>query len=382
MHPGTASYKDLKHPKVLCIARLDGVVSHRIEAMLFEKLYKKGVDLHLVTNKESEHALHLKNIGINIFYNHPGIKISPVHISWLRRLIKNEKYDILHLFNSRAISNAVIASLGLDVKVLTYRGSGDLYWTDPTAYLTHLHPGVDAISCVSEYVKQQVDAQFIGRRKKTSVQYKAIIPEWFEGIKKGDLSEFGIPDNAITVTCAANYRKVKGIEYLIRATNYLAEHKDFHLLLIGNGLDNSAVMKLVEASPMKERIHFAGFRDDIFELVLASDIYVQPSLKEGLSRTVLEAMAQQVAVVVTNAGGLPELVENEKSGLLVPAKDPYELAKAISKLINNPQLRKQLGQKAKDDLLSKFSISNYVNGIFELYMELLNDKNKQSMPDQ
>lgn len=361
-------------PKVLIVARTNSWTSHRIEVHLWQRLHERGIPLEVVTNERSRHAVSLEQAGIKVHYRHPGRKISPDSIRWLRQLIREEGFNILHLYNSRAISNGVWAAMGLEVKVVTYRGSGDLHWYDPTAYLTHLHPRVDRISCLSHYVKRQVDAQFPGMQTKTLVHHKAFLPEWFEDVKPTDLTAFGIPQNAVTGACAANYRKVKGIEYLLKATSFLAHHPDFHLLLIGQGLDHPNLLRLAEQSPMKDRIHLAGFREDIYECVKACDFYIQPSLKEGLSKSVIEAMAQDLPCIVSNVGGLPELIEDQHSGFLVPAKDPEALAGAISKMILHPDLRRQMGSNARLSLFTRFSMQRYVEAIAAMYHQLLEEQ--------
>lgn len=360
-----------QHPKVLIIARTNAWISHRIEVHLWQRLHERGIHLEVVTNERSRHAESLEQAGIKVYYRHPKGKVSWSSIRWLRQLIRDKGFNIIHLYNSRAISNGVWAAMGLKVKVVTYRGSGDLHWYDPTAYLTHLHPRVDRISCLSHYVKRQVDAQFPGMQKKTVVHHKAFLPEWFENVAPADLTQFGIPQNAVTGACAANYRKVKGIEYLLKATSFLAHHPDFHLLLLGQGLDHPTLARLAEQSPMSHRIHFAGYREDIYECVKACDFYIQPSLKEGLSKSVIEAMAQQVPCVVSNVGGLPELVEDQHSGFLVPAKDPEALAEAISQMIINPDLRRQMGSTARSSLFERFSMKQYVEEIAAMYHQLL-----------
>lgn len=361
-------------PKVLIVARYNSLISHRVEAHMVRRLFEKGIDLEILTNERSQHAIAFENAGITVHYGHPEDKISVGSIKKIRELIKTRGFEIIHLFNSRAISNGVLAAKGLDVRVVTYRGSGDLHWHDPMAYLTHLNPRVDKISCLSNYVKKQVDKQFLFRKKKTVVHYKAFLPEWFDNVIPADLEQFGIPRRATVAACAANYRKVKGIEYLLKATPLLAGNPEFHLLILGSGMDIPGIQKLVRNSPMNNRIHFGGYRDDIYEVIKACHIYIQPSLKEGLSKSVIEAMAQEIPCVVSNVGGLPELIEHNVSGLLVPPKNPEALASAILKLVNDKDLRDTLGKNARKRLFQKFSMDKYVDGVYDMYLDLLSSK--------
>lgn len=357
--------------KVLVLSHYDDRVSSRPEAQLLLELSRRGVHIGVVTNRPSGHTREFEKEGIPVWYWHPSAKISPGGILRLRRLIREEGFDILHLFNSRSASNGVWASVGLPVKVVTYRGAGGLYWHDPLAYLSHLHPRVDRISCLSNYVKRQVDSQFIFRKKKTIVNYKAFLPEWFDGVRPTDLGGFGIPSGAIIVGCVANYRRVKGIETLIRASWHLHRNPDIHLLLIGRGMDNRVLQKHIARSPMKERIHVLGFREDVFELVSSCQVYVQPSVNEGLSKSVMEAMMLKVPCVVTRAGGMPELVADERSGIIVEKKDHQALAGAILRLAADDSLREDMGNRGRAGILSRFSMDAYADGVLSMYRELI-----------
>jgi L-malate glycosyltransferase len=207
------------------------------------ELFRRGVAIEVVTNRPSVHTREFEKAGIPVHFRHPEAKITLQGIWQLRKFIREGKFDIIHLFNSRAASNGAWASVGLPVKVVTYRGAGGLYWHDPFAWLSHLHPRIDRISCLSKYVQRQVDRQFIFRRKKTSVHYKAFLPEWFEGIRAANLQDEGIPADALVVGCVANYRKVKGIETLVRSTWLLQQNPRLHLMLVGRDMDNAGLRK-------------------------------------------------------------------------------------------------------------------------------------------
>ena len=361
--------------RILTVSNYETLVSPKVEALLLLELQKRGLYIEVITGKPSVHTLAFEQAGIRVHHHtHPRSKIDLTAIRYIRKHLINGHFDILHLFTGRGASNGTLAAMGLPVKVITYRGAGDLYWHDPTAWLSHLNPRVDHISCLSEYVKRQVDRQFFLRPKKTSVQYKAFPAEWFEKPEPARRSTLGIPHDAILVGSVANYRKVKGIESLIRATHKLAGDKRIWLILAGRGMDGAPLDKLIARSPMKERILALGFRDDVFNLVKACDIYVQPSLNEGLSKSVMEAIMLEVPCVITNAGGMPELIDHGKSGWICPVNDPRALADAISILANDLPLRQHLATQARIDLLARFSINKYVESTLEMYRLVLSQK--------
>src|SRR5690606_31622994 len=137
-----------------------------------------------------------------------------------------------------------------------------------------------------------------------------------------DLTTLGVPRGAFVVSCVANARPRKGIPVLIRASEHLPAGLPIHFVLVGTGMTAPAITRLIRRTPYRDRFHVLGFRDDAPEILAASDLSVLPSLRrEGLPRSVIESMAYCTPPIVSDAGGSPELVEHERSGLVVPAGD-------------------------------------------------------------
>ena len=125
------------------------------------------------------------------------------------------RYDLLHLFNNKSIYAGIRAARGWPGKVITYRGyTGNIHWWDPSMYLSHLSPRVDAITCVSGAVRDSFRGQPFFDLTKTAVVGKGHDPAWYEGVEATDLSaEFNIPPDRITLTVVANARTMKGMDY-------------------------------------------------------------------------------------------------------------------------------------------------------------------------
>jgi glycosyltransferase involved in cell wall biosynthesis len=123
---------------------------------------------------------------------------------------------------------------------------------------------------------------------------------------------------------------------------------------------------------VKERIHAAGHRSDAPALTAACDVFVLPSVKrEGLARSLIEAMAYSVAPVVTNCGGSPEIVVDGECGLVVPVRDAGAIARAIAKLYESPALRRRFGAAARERIRTEFRIERTIERTLELYREVL-----------
>jgi glycosyltransferase involved in cell wall biosynthesis len=129
---------------------------------------------------------------------------------------------------------------------------------------------------------------------------------------------------------------------------------------------------------LAEDIRFLGNRRDVPALLAAADLFVLPSLWEGLPLVLLEAMAAGLPAVVTAVGGNPEVVENGVSGVLVPAGDEQALAAAMLSLLNNPLRRQQMGQAARERFDRYFSLRRFIEAHENLYEQMLAQQQKYS----
>lgn len=360
--------------KVLIISNYqDAFNSIRPEGELFIGLQNAGLELTIMTQGDAEFVKEFKRAGIRVIDFFVEKKISWSAIQFIRKELIKGEYDILHLFYSQAISNGSFAAIGLNVKVLTYRGVvGITKWYNPNSYLKHLHPRVDGITAASKAVQKYLQKHFFWNKNKVKQFYKGQNLAWYKDVQKGNLTQFDIPKNGFVVACIANVRRWKGIRFLIQATDFLPNDLPIHFLLIGRNMDNEENLKLIEKSNYKNNFHLVGYRNDAVNLVAASQTYIQPSYgKEGLGKGILEAMSLGVPPIVTNSGGPPEFVENEKSGFVIPTKNPKAIAEAILKLYKNEELRGKLGNGAKAQIGGMMSTRNSVKRMIEIYEEVL-----------
>ncbi|UCD32294.1 MAG: glycosyltransferase, partial [Desulfobacterales bacterium] len=151
---------------------------------------------------------------------------------------------------------------------------------------------------------------------------------------------------------------------------YLPPELPVHFLLVGN-MDSAKLTKQINKSPLKHAIHRTGYRFDAPALMASCDAYVLPALKrEGLPKGVIEAMAYAVPPIVTDSGGSPELIEDQFSGLIIPSGNVRALAEAITFLMKNPDIRRQIGKNAKERIGNYFRIEKTVEETYRLYEQL------------
>ncbi|MEL7187142.1 MAG: glycosyltransferase family 4 protein, partial [Pseudomonadota bacterium] len=296
-------------------------------------------------------------------------------IAALREELVRGNYHIMHTFNNKAVSNGLRACKGLPVRVVCYRGIvGAVSFIDPMSWLRYLNPRIDRIVCVCEAIRRfylQMQPAFLRMPAERPVTiYKGHKLEWYSN-PPADLTAHGVPEGAFAVGCTANYRPRKGIDYLIDAMEMLPPDIKAHLVLIGR-MDDPKLTKRINASPIGKRIHRVGFVDNAPEMSAACDVFCMPSTKrEGLARSIIEAMAYRVPPVVSEAGGSPELVVDGESGFVVPVKDAAAIATAIEKLYRDPELRRTMGEAARTRIGTRFRNEDTVSKTIALYEELV-----------
>jgi sugar transferase (PEP-CTERM/EpsH1 system associated) len=153
--------------------------------------------------------------------------------------------------------------------------------------------------------------------------------------------------------------------------NFPSKRDQLRLVIAGDGPVRTKAIDLLTANGIRELAWLPGYREDIPELLRSFDIFVLPSYSEGISNTILEAMASGLPVVATNVGGNAELVQNETTGFLVPVNNPEKIADALGKYIKNPLLKKQHSIAARKLAENRFSINFMVQQYIKLYDSLV-----------
>jgi glycosyltransferase involved in cell wall biosynthesis len=192
--------------------------------------------------------------------------------------------------------------------------------------------------------------------------------------------QLGIPERSFVVGTAGRLEPVKGPEFLIEAAkDILSNYPQTYFVFAGDGPLKQRLERKAYELGINTNMRFLGWRNDVTRVISVYDIFVFPSLNEGMGRVLVEAMALGKPVVASNVGGIPDLVTHGKTGFLVPPKDPGQLARYIQVLIEDEGKRKRLGQAGKEMALN-FKIEIMVKKIAELYDELLVKKNIFFLP--
>jgi len=347
--------------------------SSRPLAEMLLGLKRNGVDVDVLVAGYSHYYDQFIKAGMQVFVHHISKKFHIPSIRYIRNLVKSNKYDIIHLYNNKAANNGILATIGLPVKVVTYRGyTGNVLWYKPTSYINHLSPKVDKITCVSNAVRDQVRRQILFNKNKAVTVYKGHDTSWYKDVKPISREEIGVPEEAFMIVLVANARIMKGVKYFIEASHYLENESNIHFVMIGKGMDSPEYNEMIDKSPLKKHFHVFGFRSDSLNVVSSGDVAVLTSIKgEGLSRTTIEAMSLSKPVIATDVGGNSELVIHNETGILIPRKSPRSLAEAIIKMKENPEWRKKLAKNAYNHIEQNFRTENSAQQMKELYENLV-----------
>ncbi|MBU0638910.1 MAG: glycosyltransferase [Planctomycetes bacterium] len=183
------------------------------------------------------------------------------------------------------------------------------------------------------------------------------------------------PDDFLFVF-VARFMVQKNHKLLLRSfPEVVAADQRARLLLVGDGPLRPELEELIRAQGIQERVHLLGLRTDVADILAAADIFVMSSDWEGNPLTVMEAMAAGKPVVSTDVGGVAELVEDGKSGLIVPPGDQGALVGAMTRVMREPELVERMGQAAVERALDRFDVSAMARGYETLYESMLADGN-------
>jgi len=284
------------------------------------------------------HADFVGRLFLQVFLCHSRAGGKPVRIiPSLRTTYNHKKYWSARLFekltrsfvknymaNSQSIKNFYVKNIGVDPEKITVIPNG-------------------------------IDTAFYGKIERD------------ENLKEN----LNIKKSELVIICVANLHINKGHKYLLEAfENVYAENNNIKLLLVGDGNEKENLLKQIENYSSKNNILFLGKRTDVPQLLKISDIFVLPTLFEGMSNAIMEAMATGLPIITTDIPENRELITSNEVGILIPTQNAIEIQKNISLLLENETLRKSLGGNVRKEINEKFEIGKITREISKFYKSL------------
>lgn len=182
---------------------------------------------------------------------------------------------------------------------------------------------------------------------------------------------FDLPDKSIIVCTVAVLREQKGIQYMIGALPTILEQcPNVFYLIVGDGAYGQELKSFASGRGVEKQVIFAGYRTDIPELLSISDIFVLPTLGDALPTVLIEAMAARIPIVASNVGGVPEIIADKVTGLLIPPSNSSKLADACLQIIQNGVLANRLVLNAYEVAQQKFNVLTQVKKLSNLYQQI------------
>lgn len=364
---------------------------------LINGLNKNIFTPYIVSSQENEFTSEAREKGVHVeiipfpkeltSLGRNSVKYDPYHLfcySWhvalllkdLCQYIRNNQIDLLHpCDNITRIVAGIAAKIMHRPAVCPIMDDFDVNTTSKILRMIILNT-MDYILPVSEKV-----AYFFRKPGKNSGKiitvYTGIDLEQFncKPPDSGLRTEFGITDGMVVIGIVGRLVLLKGHRELFEALAMIKneENTPFCCLVIGDGPELNSLKDLAVSLGISSEIIFTGFRKDVHSVMNCMDILVAPSHSEASSRVVLEAGALKIAVVATRVGGIPEMVEEGKTGILVPLGDIRALSNAIKSLFND-RFRHELGEAAFCRIKSLFCNKSITNQIEKIYLNAIRKK--------
>jgi len=361
--------------KILVVSNYRGLHTCRPEAEIFIGLKKKGFDITVITYSDAAYIERFEEHGIKVITNHPTKRYDPKFIQELRLELKHGSYDILQLYNNKAISNGLRSAKNIDVKVVIYRGaSSNMSWLNPINYLKFFHPRVDYVVCNSDEIRDKFLQVPFYNKNKTVTIFKGHDTKWYSDTKPYDIrNELGIDENDLLLVNVANNRKFKAIPDLMKAMKFLPKESKISLLIIGRKMDMPSIKRLSKESGNEDKIHFLGYRNDSINIVAACDIFVLPSIGgESLTKSVIEAMSLGVVPLISDIMGNKPLVDDGVNGFVFEKANPKQLAEKILYAYKNRHMLPQLSAEAKRKIDKDINTKETVRCYAQFYESIIN----------
>jgi glycosyltransferase involved in cell wall biosynthesis len=312
--------------------------------------------------------------GLDFFPLAPRTEMDLAAAWRLARLVKQLRPDIVHAHDPHGVA---MAALGLSMSTL--RSTPPLiasrrvdFHLRNSALSRWKYRQVDCFACASEAIRTMLIGDGIPPARTVTV-HEGIDLERVKAAPPAELhKELWLPHDAPLIGNVAALVPHKGQKHLIEAAaRLLLDEPDARVVIAGEGELRDSLTQQIRHHHLEKHVILAGFRPDILSLHKAFDVFVMSSVTEGLGTSLLDAMACGRPVVATNVGGIPEVVVDGETGLLVPPRDPAAMAAALARLLADRALRERMGAAGLARVRNTFTAEHMVLNTLEVYRRVV-----------
>ncbi len=338
--------------------------------LLLKGLCERGHAPELIAAEGSSLSHRASKAGIFVHKVSRGLLRLPAAAK-IATLLRDGRIQLVHANEAHGLTAAWFAGVQRHVPFVVSRRVG--YPIGKSAIARARYNSASCILANSQWVAVQAAASG-AKKEKLRVVYEGVAirnrttPEQ----RRVARARWGIADDGPLLGCVAVLLPDKGQEFLIGALAELRkEYPNARLLLAGEGSYRPALERLAKSLDLLTSVIFAGFVKDIESVYEALDIFLFPALFEGLGTSLLAAMGYAIPSVASRRCAFPEIIENEKSGLLVEEPDAQLILAAVKKLLIDPQIARELGEQGRNQVELKFSVDRMVDETIKVYDVLL-----------
>jgi len=328
------------------------------------ELKRNGIDVSVICLYDTQTALseQMEEAGIKIHYLGKKGGFDRSVYRKLRKILKVERPDVIHT-HLHVLKYVTPAAFGLHAKILhtvhsiaqKESGSADKYVNLLSYKLCRIKP-----VALSTIVQQTIVDTYKIKAAKIPIVYNGVTLD--RCIPKSDYSIKG----AATILHIGRFEEAKNHVGMIKGyAKYCQKHPDSRLWLVGDGDKRAEIEALVAELGLQENVVFWGKQSNVFEYLQKADVFILPSLYEGIPLTVAEAMGSGLPIIASNVGGIPDMIVNETHGLLIDVNEDA-LADALERMTNDVELRAKLGRAAKEESV-RFSAQKMTEDYCEIY---------------
>ena len=289
----------------------------------------------------------------------------------IREILIRHQVDLVHVHSRRGADiwgGLAARKLGLPCVVSRRVDNRERAWAVAAKYRLYDH-----VIAISEGIRDVLIADGLAPEKVSCVR-SAVDWERFQqpADKAGLVSRFDLPDDATVIGIAAQLIPRKGHDVLLEALSDLVPRwPNLYLLVMGKGPSESAISEQIRTLDLGRHVHLVGFVEHLEHVLPSLDFLVHPARTEGLGVVLLQAASAGIAVIACDAGGMPEAVIDQETGLLVPPGDAGALTTAIERLLSEPERAEVFGAKGRERMLASFSLSAMAQGNRNVYRAVI-----------
>ncbi len=297
----------------------------------------------------------------------------------LTKLFKTERPDVVHLNSAKASGLGALAGRLAGVPKIIFTAHGWAWNEDRSWFSRHI---IKLISWMTVMLAHETiavsdavfrDMQWLGAPNKMVVIKNGIgqidfLSPALAHDRLSQLSDTEFPPHAFFIGTIAELHKNKGLSYAIEAFAKLARDNPLlYYFILGEGEEKERLNALVLHHGLHGRVFLLGFVEDASRLLMGFNAFVLPSIKEGLPYVILEAGLAGLPIITSSIGGIPEIIEDQKTGLLVKPKNNKEITEAIHLLISNPKKCSEFGVALEKKVTNIFSLEKMITRTIDVY---------------